>query len=309
MSDIYSPLTRPALETLFANARLTNRALVIVEGIDDIQFYSRVAKTINKEFIIKAIENIAGYTEGCSQVIKATEDIQAIYSEQEINKNYYLAIVDNDSRRFRQEEIILPGLFRLKYYSHESHLFTNNNFKTLLMDLTSVSHSLVDDAAIEEVRGKIEEEIVSKLYFPALEALKNAIEEGYNSLVGYSTPSGKIFNDDVMIAKLEEKVETLNAIATQLGLTKNYETIRYIAKGKWILRAYSRIAKSEIIKLNEKCRNDEIKKCQYCEKGSYDKCLYKMQLNPQEGQLIEIIKNILDMSEIQYITDRLVVLN
>jgi len=309
MTTLRDRLTRPSLETLFADSRLTSRALIIVEGIDDIQFYSRIGKIVNKPFKFQAIENIAGYTEGCDQVIKATEDFQEKINEEKINEKYFLAIIDNDIRKFRGEEIELNGLFRLKYYSFESHYLTEENLKKIILDLTQVNHDLLNQDFIESMKSEISTEISDSLYLPSLEALKNALNLNYNNIVGYSSAIGQILNNQTLINQIKTKEEELEFLASQLGLEKNYETIRNIAKGKWILTCYSKQVIKKIQGLKTKCSEGLIPQCQYCSSGQMDKCLYKLKHKPQEGQLIEMIKNLIDRNELAYIINKLSELN
>ena len=139
--------------------------------------------------------------------------------------------------------------------------------------------------------------------------MKNSLEENYNGEVGYSNSVGNILNNEQLLQNLEAKTEQLNALATGLGLTKNYETLRYIAKGKWILHSYAKNSQSLIDKLKDKCKDAHITTCQFCLNGNYGKCQYKIQANIQLGQLIEMIKNILDLSELNYIIEKLKTLN
>jgi len=309
MITLRDRFTRPSLETLFSNSRLTKRALIIVEGVDDIQFYSRIAEIVGKPFKFHAIENIEGYSEGCDQVIKATEDFQEKLNEERINEQYFLAIIDNDARKFRGEEVVLNGLFRLKYYSFESHFLTTDNLKKIILDLTLVEHDLLNQDFVEAIKSEISEEISDALYLPSLEALKNALNIGYNNLVGYSSAAGEILNNQVLINQIKAKEDELELLAGELGLEKNYETIRNIAKGKWILASYSKQAIKKINELKIKCSEGHIAKCQFCSNGQEEKCLYKMQHKPQEGQLIEMIKNLIDRNELAYIINKLSEMN
>lgn len=309
MASLRDRFTCPAIETLFANSRLTNRALIIVEGVDDIQFYSRIADVIGKSFKFQAIENIEGYSEGCDEVIRAARDFQGKLSEQEINQRFFLAIIDNDVRQFRGEELNLNGLFRLKYYSFESHYLTASNLKKLILDLTQTEHDLLDDDFLQTLTTEISNEISEALYLPSLEALKNALNTGYNNLVGYSTTAGEILNNQELINQIKQKEGDLELLANELGLVKNYETVRNIAKGKWILSSYSKQANKKIKALKDMCSLGDISKCQFCNSGQEEKCLYKMQHRPQEGQLIEMIKNLIDQNELGYIINKLKELN
>lgn len=309
MSSLRDRFICPSIDTLFANSRLTNRALIIVEGVDDIQFYSRISDHIGKSFKFHAIENIEGYSEGCDQVVKAAEDFQVKLNEEEINQRFFLAIIDNDVRQFRGEEIVLNGLFTLKYYSFESHFLTTINLKKIILDLTQVEHDLLNQDFLQLLKSEISDEISEALYLPSLEALKNALNTDYNNLVGYSSSAGEILNNQKLIDQIKEKEEDLELLATELGLVKNYETVRNIAKGKWILSSYSKQTNKKIKELKEKCADGQIIKCQYCSSGQEDKCLYKMQHRPQEGQLIEMIKNLIDQNELAYIIDKLTELN
>lgn len=310
MDSLLERYETPSINSLFSNSRLTNRALIIVEGKDDIQFYNRISSELCKTFKFRAIENIKNYTEGCDEIIKLTRDFQDKLNEEEINKKFFLSIIDNDARRFRiSDNLEMDGLFILKHYSYESHYYTIDNFKKLILDLTQTEFELLDHKVLNELDEEIKNQIVENLYLPSLESLKNAVEQDYDNLIGYSTAAGEILNNSNLLRKLKKKEKILEQFSCELGLQKNYDNIKNIAKGKWILASYSKNAYQHINFLSEKCRKNEINQCQFCSIGKYEKCLYKLQLRLQEGPLIEMIRNIIDKNELAYIIQRFSELN
>ena len=138
MADILlTGLTLPTINNLLANAVITDRPLIVVEGKDDIQFYDTICERIDREFKITAVENINGYTEGCDKVIDLTSDIQSTLIEQPNLQRLYLGVIDKDVRDYRDTEHFSTingylNLFILNYYSYESHYITRENIKKII---------------------------------------------------------------------------------------------------------------------------------------------------------------------------------
>jgi DNA-binding Xre family transcriptional regulator len=310
-------LTKPSLNTLFANARMTNRPLTIVEGVDDIQFYDRLSLKIQKKFKIVAIENINSYSEGCRQVLKATIDFQEKLHDEEINLRYFLAIIDKDVTDFRNQSINMPGLFTLKYYSYETHFLTAYNLSSTIKFITAVTDDLLDQQLIVEIDENLKSELLSQLFYFSLEALKNSIDPYYNALIGYKTIPNTddkvtvelLLNNTELIQKLELKKSELDIFANGLQIESTYENLKKICKGKWLLVAYSKALNKRIKSLKEDCKSQAIQQCQFCSNSTYEKCLYKTKVTYQDSQLKEIIQYKIDIVEVDYILDRMRFLN
>ncbi len=146
-------------------------------------------------------------------------------------------------------------------------------------------------------------------YYPALEALKNAIEPDYIGTLGYSTKYPEIINNPQILDQITNKIDELNIFAESLNLNKNFDQLILICKGKWILRSFTSILKEEILCLSHKCRENEITRCQYCEIVDFDKCLYKPKFSIQNLDLDKNIIMNVKCANVDYILQKLSQLN
>ncbi|WP_066498305.1 hypothetical protein [Abyssisolibacter fermentans] len=292
------------IEELFNEALMTETPLVIVEGQDDIQFYENLANSISKEILVIAIENIKDYSEGCENVIKAIKSMQSVIVLKNYYKKYLLGIVDRDSRYFKNSIPNIECLFILKYYSYESHMANRKALYNIIQYITGVSQSMIN----EEVLRYVEKDLFSdfqELYYISLEALKFAVDDGYNNLVRYKDKAGKLFgeNKDKLLSELYKKKKNLEIFANERNILIG--DIKYIAKGKWYLHVYAKSTFKNIKTLHIACKNNNIEQCQYCRVGKFNKCLYKPKSNFQLGQILKLLLTSYDEEEVSYIKDRL----
>jgi hypothetical protein len=312
-------LTKPTLKKHFAKSRLSERPLIIVEGKDDISFYDKISKLSQKKTKITAVENIQGYTEGCTGIEKLIVDVQEILEEEEINEKFFLAIIDADVRRYRNEDINLKGLLTLKYYSYESHFITPFVASKLIEQFSNINGELINDKLHNFLMNNFESEALTDFFYPSLEALKNSLENDYIGLIGY----GKIPNSDPektvtcdLIVKNEalknnilEKNEDLDVFASSLNISQTYIDLLKICKGKWILEYFTDKVIEKFNNAKSACANKSISQCQYCENLDYDKCLYKPNVNLNKKSVASLILNYLDKEELKYIIERFMTLN
>ncbi|MFN5990975.1 MAG: hypothetical protein ACK6A9_09635 [Dolichospermum sp.] len=305
---------KPDISYLLNEAIMNNISKIIVEGRDDIQFYENLAENINKDIEVLAIENISGYSEGCSSVIDFIKDLSDIIGGEEQDYGYILGIIDRDCRYYRQE---IPFglddlLLVLNFYSYESHFFSKNTITMVINHLTYASIKLLqNNICIEFIERKILRKI-DELYYCSLEALKNACEENYQNVLGYGTKYNKIFNPQkLLISQVLSKKTDLDEYARQKSISK--DDIKLIANGKWLLSWFTHQLLSEIDKLPNLCCNNStnINQCQYCKTEKNDKCLYrsKTTINTSDNKYLQDLENFIialyDEPALDYIKERI----
>jgi len=293
------------LEEWITEAIMSKTPLVIVEGKDDIQFYERLLIDIDKQAWVDAVENIEGFSEGCDEVVRCIESLQIKIEENLENIKYILGIIDKDAKYFRGELKPYTGLFVLKHYSYESHFTTRNNLKKLLSNLTYASDRLINKKTFDYIEQDLES-VYKDLYYISLEALKNACVKDYKGEIGYKEKIGKLFAREfkcILLEKLYAKQKELDDFAKKYNISVN--DIKDIAKGKWLLYVYCNSVYERIKKLHEVCESGIIDKCQYCQAGNKNKCLWKPKATYQLGQIIVNIQSIIDENEVLYIKNRL----
>ena len=312
-------LTKPTLKKHFAKSRLSERPLVIVEGKDDISFYDKISTISLKNTKITAVENIQGYTEGCTGIESLILDIQGILDEEDINEKFFLAIIDADVRRYRNEEITLKGLLTLKYYSYESHFITPYVASKLIEQFSNINGELIDEKLHAFLMDDFQSKALTDFFYPSLEALRNSLEEDYVGLIGYgkipnSEPVKKVTCDlivknDELKSSILEKQEELEIFASTLNVSYTYSNLLKICKGKWILEYFTEKIIQKFNNAKTACADKSISQCQYCENSDYDKCLYKPNIKLNKKGIVSLLLNYLDESELKYIIERFKLLN
>jgi hypothetical protein len=316
MNQILNNFNKPKITNLIANCVITKRPLLVVEGKDDIQFYDNIALEIDKSLIIRAVETINGYTEGADEVIDLTKDIQNELIEQNELQSLYLGVIDKDIREFRTNDIrsleVISNyinLFILEYYSFESHFINKSILKSVLKDLTNVNNQLLIDNFVLNLFNLITEKIVNELYYPALEALQNAIVSDYIGVLGYSNKYPEIINNPEIMRQINNKIYSLDLFAESLNINRSFDTLILFCKGKWILSSFTKFIKEEILNLTSKCKNNEVQQCQYCEIQDFHKCLYKPKFPIQNFDLNKNIMMNIKSANVDYIIQKISQLN
>ncbi len=312
--NLLTGLTLPTINNLLANAVITERPLIVVEGKDDIQFYDTISERIDREFKIMAVENINGYTEGCDKVIDLTSDIQNALIQQPNLQKLYLGIIDKDARDYRDIHHFNTinaylNLFILNYYSYESHYITRENIRKVIKQFTSINNDLLGEVFVENTFLEITSSIVDILYYPSLEALKNATTQNYVTEVGYSDKFHAFTRNPNKVAAVIAKQNDLNLVADNFNLTKNFGTLKLFSKGKWVLECFADLMKVKLNSLDEHCKNGNIAQCQYCENGVNDKCLYKTKPLLNNTNIASLVLSSIDINETDYIAQKLSQLN
>jgi len=284
--------------------------LLLVEGKDDTQIYSRIADSINKTIDVKQINTIEDYSSGgCDNVIKAVDKLQVKFEEREDNIKRVLGIIDRDVRPYReltQNEVDynqLRGLFVLKYYSIEIYFATKRNLAKIIEKLTYLPSTMIKDEVLTHVEGKFHE-MKHKLYYVSLEAFKSACIEEYETFVSYGNKQVKQKKGlDHLFSQIENKKNDLDEFAASKNISIN--DLKQICKGKWYLNHYIRQIYEGIRELAFLCENGKITQCESCKTGNTQECNYKHKSGYTTGILYNDILSYVDKEECIDIIEKL----
>lgn len=288
---------------------MSEETIILVEGPDDIQLYDKFLKLAKKKADIRAIENMGDYKPGCDGVLEIIKGLQNRITKE--NEKYILGIIDKDIRDYRepekfQEEILgYKCLLILKYYSFESHFTNDFVLKSIISETTSVTESMITEDVINILNDNIRK-YYEKLYFLSLEAVKNALEPAYKADVCFDDEPGNLFYNKAKALRIKEKESELYDYATKKNL--EIESIKFFAKGKWILHFYSRAILDTLNDLSKLCAKNEICQCQFCATSSKNhntkKCLWMPKKKYQVDDLELAALKYIDIQEVDYIINR-----
>lgn len=288
------------LPELFNSAIMTSTPMIIVEGSDDVGFYESVLNHVSKEGNVYAIENILNYAEGCSEVIRAIQDLQSRINEK--NKQFLLGIIDGDVHYYRNTTPKLKCIFILKYYSFESHFISQANLKILIGNLISNSKFSTSKEVMDYCNKEIDIKF-RELYYYSLEALKKSLKPNYASVVSYSTPAGTLYCNHFFQA-IKQRKYNLNYFARSKKIVFDMNNLKKIAKGKWLLHYFAASSLSRLNNLSLACNNGEITQCQFCSQGKPNKCLRRLNSNYNVDNIKSKLLSMFDEREFRYIFKR-----
>ena len=291
------------IDELLNEAIITGTPVILVEGIDDIPIYEKISSSLDFDVEVYAIENIEGYTEGCEQVINAITELNLLDNTRHPLNENILGIIDKDVRDFRGEVPNLDALFMLNYYSIESHFLTKGNILNVLKLTTKANKSLLSEELISIMMDEIETSLFDIYYF-SLESLRKALDPDYQSSFCYSYSFGRIYDETTRVSVLNKKDE-LDVFASDLGVFCDFDTLKKISKGKWLLDLFSHEILKSINKLPSKCVQNSIEKCRSCTTGIYDKCMYKIKDGFNKNAIKGLIFSSVDEADVDYIKYRI----
>lgn len=290
------------IDELLNEAIMTGVPSIIVEGIDDIAIYSKIFEQLPFDVEIYPIESLEGYSEGCVEVINAIEFLNGIESNRHDLKKHILGIVDKDVRDFRDEIPSAQPILMLNYYSIESHFFSLSSIHACIDKLSRVSRDLISERLCSDIFSRIENRLYELFYF-SLESLKAATDPGYSAIFYYSYPSGRM-KDEVIKSELEQRKMFLDNFAGSLGLNFSINTLRKIAKGKWLIDVFAEELLKEMKMLRTLCRQQEIKTCKVCFTNEHGKCLYRLKDEVNRSVVKHIALSDVSGPELEYIIER-----
>ena len=231
-----------SLKSIFVQAEMEGKSIVIVEGIDDKRIYSTLAKKLlNRDILVYP----ANYFVECNadnseNVIKAITLLQADFKdEKKLQK--VLGIIDRDTTCYKNPEKWvaykeLKGLFILKHYSIETYFATSHNLSELIAGITHATPSEIA-MVLPNLIKKIED-TTQVLYYMALDALKERClgSNNYQAFRKIDVPKlsditgGMGYFETTLLPQIKEALDTF---AKEKGLDVSF--VKHVVKGKWYL--------------------------------------------------------------------------
>lgn len=265
---------------------------VIVEGQDDIPIYSHQAlySKNSKKIQVIPVEIIKKnktdfYLSGCTGVIDFNNDVlkreEIIYGNKKL-KDMCICIIDKDVR-FHRDEIEEDGaLCLLNRYSYENYCVER---KLLLSFIKYYTYNKMLSDANKDIYKKFflfnkdKENPIYILYLAHLEALKKALDDKYECLETFGTPFTYYDSKDSTerLEKLFDKKESLEKFGLDMGIIYNYKSLKKYIKGKWLIKAISKVVSERLKELKILCRDSQINQCIMCGSKKYDGCLYRVE--------------------------------
>lgn len=284
---------------IMASAVMSNPVL-IVEGKDDYQIYSNLTKVIGKAIDVYPSNYFKDTNSGCTGVISCLEILQPKFLERDKNLEKVLGIIDKDSRLYRNEmRDDLLGLFVTKYYSIETYFVNDECLKNVLSKITYATKNDFKADAIQLIKNRFQI-LVEDLYIMSLEALKNACEVGYSSVLGYDYSENKIVEQgskNYYLGLLQSKINDLQDFAFSKNVS--IDDVKLIAKGKWYLYAFAYVIANSVSDLKINCRAGIISQCKACCIGNYNDCLLNTRQPSYKAEVIhDMLLEYFDINEL-----------
>lgn len=291
-------MNRYEADELLNLAIMSKMPYVIVEGVDDIRIYEEIAKSAQVLCEVYSVGMLEGLVGGNDGVIQAMERIESLSMPRgKSAKDFILGIIDCDARYFRNEMPVLESVLSLSVYSIESHFVSKLSIKPSIDQLTRIS--LGHKIDVDLMYSNIEKNIFDLYYF-SLDALKNAVDVSYASIIGFSANPGRRKNEKT-VEELASRKADLDTFASSFGLASDIDSLQKFVKGKWLLTAFSEELFSEIEQLVDKCKGLAITQCRMCELDNTSPCLYQLREGVNKKSLFSTLKNFSDIPEFDYI--------
>lgn len=279
-------------------AIMSKTPYVIVEGADDIRIYESIAKSADVLCEIYSVEMIEGLAGGNDGVIQALEIIESLSMPAGKSADHFvMGVIDRDARYYRGEMPSLASIFSLNTYSIESHFVSKFSIKPAIDRLTRAP--LAADIDVESIYSRIEGRVFDVYYF-SLDALKNAVDPNYQSIVGFSSNAGRR-KDRNTVDELHLRKGDLDTFAANLQLTSDIDSLRKFVKGKWLLTAYAEELFTEIQQLVVRCKSAAILRCRMCELDATGPCLFQVKDGLNKKSLYSILQDFIEIPEFDYI--------
>lgn len=293
-----------SLHQAVINAVMTKKPLLIVEGKDDLSIYHDLLNSNASKFNIKPIEHFKDCSPGCKEIETQVSIINENYGDGHKIYSFFRGVVDRDAKKFRNELHAKNGLTYLQSYSFENSFVTRKSILSTVKLLTSVSSEQLTLNITDKMLEQINNQFID-FYYICLEALKNAVVNDYQGLVGFSQGYERFLYDKKMIQLLELRKQDLDIFAKENGITSDcIINMKDYCKGKWHLK-YFLSSIQDFINVLQECCGQQIPICPYCEVHDYDRCLYKPSINMNIEHVIKAIKNNITNADLDYLRDEL----
>jgi hypothetical protein len=290
-------------DELLNAAIMSKTPFVIVEGVDDIRIYEEIARSAEVACEIYAVASLEGLSGGNDGVIEAIELVESLSLPPGKSVDQFLmGIIDCDARFYRNEMPSSPSIFCLDAYSIESHFVSKFVLKPSIDRLTRTS--LRDYVDVDFIYSNIESN-VADLYYFSLDALRNAVDPSYRSLVGFSSNAGRR-KDGYTKTELLRRASDLDAFAASFNLGSDIASLRKFVKGKWLLTAFSEELFHEIERLTDECKNSRIQKCSVCSVDNSFPCLFRLKEGFTSKSLYSLLTDMIRIPDFDYLRNAFV---
>jgi len=274
---------------------------ILVEGKDDIAFYENIINSINRDYIVKPI-GIYKDTSNCTAIIDFMAELDNILNKDK-HRQYFLGIIDGDARKYTNS---FPKrnsiLYILQYYSWESYFISqevvNKSIKNFLKTRT-----LLTDKIIEKLyKEHIEKYLFNELWLCGLKRLRDGETD---KECNQDNSINRLDKDENFLIELKKLENDLSDFAYEKGIELSHDILLEITKGKWALDFFVKKYLQLLKKLPSLCKNREIISCDYCQEQDFENCLYKLKAHYREEHIRADITNLIDISSINLIKERI----
>jgi len=276
---------------------------ILVEGKDDIAFYENIVESIGKNYVVKPIGRYKN-SSNCIAVIEFMQELDEVLNKDE-HRQYFLGIIDGDARKQRDD---FPHenslLYILEYYSWESY-FINKEVVSKSLKKYLKTKSLITEELIEYLyKNYIEKYLNEELYLCALKRLRDFQNDEYCNNSDNSI--NRLDRDNGFQENLKNIKDELEDFAKARNIRR--ENLLEIAKGKWALSFFVKKYLQAIKNLPNLCKNKEIIDiccCDYCQNEDFNNCLYHTKIKYKEEYIEADIINLVNLSSLQPIKNRI----
>lgn len=290
------------IDELLNLAIMSKLPCFIVEGVDDICIYERIAETANVDCEVYSIEMIAGLSGGNDSIISAMRSLENLPMPGTSMVHHFIAgIIDRDARPYRNEMPTEQAILCLNFYSIESHFVSEHIIKPSIQRLTRISKQ--DSIDTNFILSRVEAAL-SNLYYFSLEALKGATSPAYTAVVGYSASIGRR-KDPYTITLIEQKKTELDAFSSSYGLTISLDSMKEFVKGKWLLAAFAEELLNEACELKQECKSSIIAQCRMCLLDPNAPCLFGIRDGFTKASLYSTLLDFVEIPDFDYIRARM----
>ncbi|NPS73173.1 hypothetical protein [Pseudomonas aeruginosa] len=291
------------VDEILNEAVMTGVPSIIVEGIDDICIYEGISKKSPFLVEVYAVEYIDGFGEGCDEVVRAVSEIEQIPSSNHKVSDHVLGVIDKDVRDFRNELPESDAVLTLKYYSIESHFVSKAIIQHTLSLCTRSTQELVTEELCDFIMSELEPRLL-KIYYHCLESLKNAVVRDYDAAFAYSYNYGRLRDTNAQRI-INEKKEELDIFAASMSIDASMESIKRIARGKWLIEIFSEELLAYINGLQKMCKDGAVSTCKCCLNAAFDKCLYRIREGIGKNAIKGLAFSNTEGAEFGYIVQRI----
>lgn len=278
--------------------------LIIVEGKEDLGIYSDLLLEKSNDFNVKPIEYFKNCSSGCKEIETQVSKLHSQYPSGHKVYKFFKGIVDRDAKPFRGELCEKEGIYYLDTYSFESAFITNNSILSTVKLLTTLANEQLNNKLTDKILRMINQQF-SEFYYICLEALKNAVEEDYQGLIGFKQSYDSILLNQQKRLALEAKKDELDEFATRFNITSDcILNMKSYCKGKWHLRYFLNSVKKFISELYNYC-GSELTQCPYCEIKKNESCLYKTSISMNVDQIVMAIKKDINNADLSNLKSEL----